>query len=527
MKIYKYLATALLLVSAGCSKDFLTTTPEGGEVGSSKIEKYNKENPSVGANIQDALAKGLYSWMYTQEAGGLNGNHSDFGQKSIDLCLDVLSGDFVKYKIDDYGWFGDLQQYQVTASKTANYNYMPWRYFYRMVFTANGIIDGLGGDEANPESAEARHSLGQALGVRGYAYFYLTQCFSSEYKPNDALVPIYRSLKEIDNPVSTQKEVYDRTIADLSRAAELLKDFSKTSAYEISADVAKVYLAYTYAAMGEYDKVKSLTEEIMGSGKYLPFSLNDILYPQPLKFYKDKSGNQHLGDPVESCGMGDASLPGVMWGVDITEDMGLNLVSYWGQIDLFSYSYTAAGEPFVCNEKLYASIPEGDRRKAQYFMLGEGKILPLNKFYHKDRTIMKQYILEADYVYMRYDEVILLNAEANAFLGNDAEARKVLKDYLSYAPDGAKSRVADTSYLDALSGQSLKDEIYHQIRIEFLGEGRSLFALRRFKKTAEFGTNRADLQWQGKSMRYDDPRMSFKIPENEEVNNPNLYKSKK
>lgn len=140
---------------------------------------------------------------------------------------------------------------------------------------------------------------------------------------------------------------------------------------------------------------------------------------------------------------------------------------------------------------------------------------------------MKQYILEADYVYMRYDEVILLNAEANAFLGNDAEARKVLKDYLSYAPDGAKSRVADTSYLDALSGQGLKDEIYHQIRIEFLGDGRSLFALRRFKKTAEFGTNRADLQWQGKSMRYDDPRMSFKIPENEEVNNPNLYKSKK
>ena len=41
----------------------------------------------------------------------------------------------------------------------------------------------MGGDDANPETEEERHFLGQALAMRAHSYFYLAQYMANEYDP--------------------------------------------------------------------------------------------------------------------------------------------------------------------------------------------------------------------------------------------------------------------------------------------------------------------------------------------------------
>ena len=116
---------------------------------------------------------------------------------------------------------------------------------------------------------------------------------------------------------------------------------------------------------------------------------------------------------------------------------------------------------------------------------------------------------------MRSDEFYLLNAEAKARLNQDAAARTTLKAYLA-------DRVTNISYLDALSGRRLLDEIYLQTRIELWGEGKAYFAMKRSKRPVVRGSNH--LFEAGKTIPYDDPRLTFVIPQAEVLNNPNLNK---
>lgn len=521
---------ALLATLPACNKEHLEVDPTGGTVSDKKINKYLQDNPSVGLEMQKSMFRGLYSWIYTPGAGGTNGN-MDFGQKSIDYSLDLISGDFV-YVQNDYGWWAGVQRYTSLKGNSSTYNYTPWRFYYRLIFTANGIIDQYGEEALKlpADKKEERHALGQALAIRGYAYYYLLQLFSQEYKPDTKLLPIYTKLEEVNKPAATQGEIYAQALSDLKLAVDYLEGFNRTQTYEVNQDVAKAYLAYTYAAMGNYAEVEKLTNDFIGMPHFQP---KDIVY------------NADLEDPrdVKNGGFNTVATPGVLWGTDLIADMGIDLYSWYGMVDIFTYSYASAGEIKVVNNRLYDAIRNDDVRKGQFngpeepveFILNykgqdteftlplsmlygdNAELLAVNKFYPPQRKIDGQRTIEADYIYLRTDEMYLLNAEAKAMLGKDADSKAVLKDYL-------KGRIADLSYIDALSGESLKDEIFLQTRIEFVGEGRSFLALKRFKKSAVLGSNRFDAENRNIAIPYNDERMCFKVPNNEEVNNPNLYK---
>ena len=79
------LLSATLLVS--CQEDFLETFPTE-QISSEQISEASRLNPG----LQSASVAGIYATMYTAYAGG-TGNHEDFGQKSTDIKMDLLSGD--------------------------------------------------------------------------------------------------------------------------------------------------------------------------------------------------------------------------------------------------------------------------------------------------------------------------------------------------------------------------------------------------------------------------------------------------
>ena len=486
MKIKNYLMYAIAgVMFTSCSDEFLETEPTE-FVSASQIAEYSEKNPG----LQAANISGIYSLMYQTGTGGTNLNHDDFGQKGYDIYSDMLSSDMVLAGLT-YGWYSGISQMTVTQDFTTTGTYMVWRYYYRIAFSANTVIQGLGGNDAVPETEEGRYFMGQAKAMRGYAYYYLAQFFATEYNPSEPILPIYLDNDTPAQPLSTTQEVYDFIISDLTDAVELLDGYNRTGKQEVNKYVAEGLLAYAYAAMGNYEEVATLTEDVINNGGFTLMSAEEVL-----------------------GGFNDASTAGWMWGVDLTTDQGLDLVSWWGQMDLFTYSYAWAGDPKTIDAGLYASISDDDVRKAQFIDEdGDGRLYPTGKFYDPNKVIGGQRNVTTDYVYMRVAEMYLLHAEAAAMIGDEAGAKQALSAVLDM-------RLDDASYVDGLSGAALQDEIYLQTRIELWGEGKSYLAMKRLKATVTRADNH--LSFPGESFQYNDPRLSFKIPQSEVQNNPNI-----
>lgn len=484
MKKITILALATGLFLAACSKDFLDTDSTR-FISKDEIDRITDESP----HLMIATLNGLYATMVKVGSGGTTG-HDDFGQKGVDIYMDMLCSDMVLNGVN-YGWYDDIADLTAPVDYTSNRNYVPWRFYYYLIRGTNNVLIKLLDENGNPVNEESRASVGQAKALRAYAYFYLTQLYTTGYDANERKLPIYDSPVLVNNAPSNTQDVFAFMIKDLKEAIQLLEGYSGAK-YTVNKEVAQGFLAYVLAAKGTSDaltEVITITEDVINGGKY------------PLTTKEQLTG-----------GFNDLKSPNWMWGADITIDQGLDLISWWGQVDLFTYSYAWAGDPKGMDEGLYAKIKADDVRKTQ-FEVDDDVIWPFNKFYAPARVVGGQRLIETDYIYMRIDEMYLLNAEASARLGNDGPAIDRLKELLA-------NRITDLSYLDALSGQALKNEIYLQTRIELWGEGKSYLSMKRNKTTVTKGMNHLFLE--GQSFDYNDPRLTLSVPQAEILNNPHF-----
>lgn len=473
----------LLLFGVSCSEEFLEQEPSE-FLTTDQIADAADKNPAV---VRGTLT-GIYSLMVETRTGG-TGGHDDFGHKGYDIFGDMLSGDMA-LSVSTYGWYrASITEFGATQDFTELDNYQVWRYYYRIIRSANTVIAALGGNDVVPEIEENQHIMGQAKAIRAHSYFYLTQYFAKDFDPSEEILPLYDDLEDQNGPKVATSEIFNLIERDLTDAISLLNGFTRSEKNEINESVAKGILAYVYAARGDkWQEVYDLTNDAMAG-------------------YSIITGDGVVG------GFNDVNDPSWMWGVDLTSDVGLGLVSWWGQIDRFTYSYAWAGDAKAIDADLYAAIPDNDLRKAQFEAPSGGyaDLMPLYKFYDPARVIGGQNPVTTDYVFMRVEEMYLLNAEAAANMGMDGEAVNSLKTLLS-------ERVDDVAYLDGLSGQALLDEIYLQTRIELWGEGKSYLAMKRNKATVVRGPNH--LTFVGVPIPYDDERLTFEIPESEIQNNP-------
>jgi len=474
---------ALVGILPACSDEFLETEPSE-FISANRIAEISEINPE----LQISNLQGIYANMYLTGTGGTTG-HDDFGQKGYDIFSDMLSGDMVlSAKI--YGWYAQVSDLLVTVDFTNNRNYMVWRYYYRIIFGTNIVIDGLGGTDFVPEAEEAKHIMGQAKALRAYAYFYLANLMAESYNPSQEILPIYTNTVDPNQPLSTTQQVYDLIISDLTTAIDYLDGFNRSAKFAIDQDVAKALLAYVYSATGNHSEAASLAKQVIDAGNYsiIPF------------------------DDLTVNGFNDVATPSWMWGVDLTLDIGLDLISWWGQCDPFTYSYAWVGDGKVMNRDLYDAIPADDGRKGWFIdRNSDGNPWPMNKFFDPGRTIGGQRTIETDYVYMRIEEMYLLHAENAAKSGDEAGARASLKALM-------EERVPDASYIDGLSGQALLDEIILQTRIELFAEGKSYLLMKRNQLTITLGSNH--LTYPGEEIPYNDDRLTFEIPQLEIQNNP-------
>jgi len=485
--------TGLSLTS--CDKDYLDVKPTE-FVTPEQVGGVSEYDPS----ILDGFLGGVYSTMYSIEVGGTTGD-DDFGQKGIDIYTDMLAGDMALSR-SGYGWYRTLTQLTETVDFTRNSNYIPWRYYYRIVFGANNVIKAQGGNDAEPETEGGRHALGQAKALRAYGHFYLQQLFAKEYIANEKSVPIKLSVDDSALPKSTSQEVMAQVIKDLEEAIVLLDGFDRPNKTPINQDVAKALAAYAYAYVGDASSLAKARDYA--------------------KDVADNSGATLLTSAETVGGMNNVSSNSWLWAVDITTDMGFDLVSFFGQIDYYTYSYQWAGDRKVIDAGLYAQIKPNDIRKTQFNATvaptNSLYLIPYYKFYDPAREVAGQRYISTDICHLRVEEMYLLYAECAAKTGEETQAKTYLKMLLS----NRFANPADYAYVDALTGTALQDEIYLQTRIELWGEGKTYLALKRNKKSVTRGTNH--LSHVGTTMQYNDPRFTFSIPQAEVINNPNLNK---
>jgi len=493
------IVTAISTLIVGCSSDFLDETPTE-NISVDDVSETGK----IYAGVLAGTLGGISNATFTTGTGGTT-THEDFGQKGFDIYLDFLSGDLA-LTANNYNRYGTFAQFQTTNDYTQTIgNYTAWRYYYRLIGYTNGIIDALGGNDAVITDAN-RVTMGQAKAMRAYAYFYLTQLYIPEYTATSKILPLYLDSSGVSLPQSETQEVYAQMVDDLSQAVTLLDGYTRTELYQVNQSVAKALLAYVYAARAENDDnilARDLANEVITESG-LPITTKE----------ETVGGFNTI-----------ATNPSWLWGIDITTDAGLDLISWWGQMDVYTYSYQWAGDKKAIDQNLYEAIADNDIRKTQFAseadiaepanqLVATELLIPYKKFYNSDRVRGGQRTIEDDYVFMRIDELYLLSAELSAREGMETEAKDRLKEILAERFDDA----SDYAYVDSLTGQDLIDEIYLQTRIEFFGEGKSFLALKRNKGTVTRGPNHTYLS--GQSWSYNDDILTFEIPLSEFQNNP-------
>lgn len=490
MKNYTNIFIALFVLAGmltGCSDDFLDREPSG-DITAEQIQDASKVNPKVAKGI----VLGMYSLTFQFGTGDTDA-HEDFGQKSVDICMDLMSGDMALggKRYNHFAAVAELKDMR-SADRRASMN---WNYYFKIVKAANSVFDGFGSDEVMPEDAENRAFFGQAKALRAYAYFYLANLYSHPDNGSSPCLPIYKTqLNAKAKPLSTVNEIFDFIIADLEMAVQALDGYNrKGSKTEINKYVAEGLLAYAYLQAGQYTKAAAAADDVIANGGF-PFM---------------------TADEIVKSGFNSVSIPGWMWAIDLTVDNSPALPTFWGMVDIFTYSYAGVGDHKGMDDNLYAMIPDTDVRKGQFVnAFGDGGLLPINKFYDNGRKVFGNRTWDNDEVYMRVAEMHLIKAEALARGGNDDGAKAALLTLIKDRDSAAEERV------NALEGSDLLNEIYLQWRIEMWGEGKSLVAMKRFKATVTRGTNHVDLA--GATYAYNDSRMVYEIPEDEVNNNPML-----
>lgn len=500
-KISYILACVAILNLASCSESFRDREPIGGMV---TAEQYAKL-----ANKLEMSLRGIYSMLYNYSG------HDSFGERSIDMYTDIFSGDMALTNYN-YGWFYSDEQ---GMSVSARSGYL-WIYYYTMLRNINLVLeqvinsgaiqtvakygyptDGLKAFDGDGKLAYTYteseivilDAYAQALTLRGYAYDQLATLFAptvkdvvSAYTLEEYLVlPVYTetNLNE-SQPLSSLAAVFDRIQEDLENAIACFDGLAhltvRESKLSVDGSVARAILAYNYLNRANPSRLSSqvntnayrsavkLCQEVMDSNEY-------SLLPQ---------------GELTTNGFNDVNTKCWMWGENVTIETASGLGSFFGQVDIHSYSYAWAGDTKVIDENLFKSIYTWDGR-ANWFNDGKSNpsfiLCPDKKFFSAKSPVStaaddidREWL--SDNIFLRYESLYLIAAEASYRLGEFDAA----KDYLTAITDlrlndldmhAAQAEYA--LYKSGLDQSNLLKEIYYNWRIEMWGEGYALQTFRR------------------------------------------------
>ncbi len=475
MKLNKlFFAFAIGLAFAACTKmdDIL---PQGGTMLTSQVQETNAIAPS--------RASASFNGMFTNigKPCKMYNNPDDWEFLMILFCNDLEGADAL---IPDsgYNWFSVCGEY---SSRNNTYRNPAIRYRapYNMIGDVNTFVSGFAEDVDDPELI---NMIAQARVLRAYSYMLLAPQYqfapltqTSEGLGKDLpCVPLVTPQTEdfTNNPRATVGEVYAFVMEDLDYAVEKLAGAARDSKMYIDGNVAHGLRARVNLLLGNWQA--AYDDAVAAAQGYTPATIEEMSKPA---FY-------------------DISEHNWIWGYDMATGLTSNLTAsnrFYATTGswLRSFSgngYAPACQVYTCiNTLLYNKIPATDVRKGWW--VDENLNSPLlnglkwpgfddvanaddgdNKLAFLPYTNVKfgaisigNTINEEDMPLMRVEEMILIQAEAKARLGDNGGATSILENFVK--------TYRDPAYSAAAGGRSLLDEIWFQRRVELWGEGFGVF----------------------------------------------------
>lgn len=405
MKLNKYIsafALASLLFGATSCSDFIDIDPEN-SVPEENVDFTNLDN-------MYQPVSGVYAKLRT---GGM---HWVIWPLSIVRDDDVWSG-----RVDDQAPLVDFGKYNYDNSFWG-LNEM-WNQYYGMIKVANSALESLESYAANAKSendqATNRSYQGEVRFLRAYAYYRLVQAFGP--------ITILRSNTQTDLTRSTVEAVYNYMLEDLNYTMQntpRLRPNEMTHIGAVSAFTAEALAAKVYLNMGNYNKVKELTDDIINSHKFELYSDYYELFKIPGKLCNESlfecqctDFGTGSGDMVDADNWfvfqgpaNDGNISG--WGfIGLEKDLR-TWARERGETVRYTTSFLEAG----------TTTPSGDvirplQNPTQTDCWNGKAYTPTNEL-TEGRT---KYGANNNVRIMRYADVLLMNAEAKVRLGENGD----------------------------------------------------------------------------------------------------------
>lgn len=431
-----FFAASLL---SSCKKSYLDTRPSNAILPEDVYATIASLNSAITANY-------LSTFEYSPVAGG-GAMHDAYGQKSIDLANDLMGNDMVVHA-QGFGWYNTDYNYTAWTRPLGvnTRSSITWNFYYEVIKQSNLLLDAAG----ETSDAARQTVLGEAYALRGWAYFGLINNFQQTYKGNENKkgVPLYITQSSAKGR-GTVAEVYDQIIKDLTLAETLLNGKARPSKQRMDVSVVRGIRARVALVMEDW----AVAADYANKARTAP-------------------GYQLMTNAVYNSRSGFSSISNSewMWGAFIPADQATIFASFFSHIDATQFGYAQLGGQKKITKSLYDRIPAGDIRKSVFRAPGTGTTT-LPDYTQTKFAVPTVGSWAADYLYMRIAEMFLIEAEALARQGKDAEA-KVPLELL------CKQRFPAYTATN-FSGNDLLNEILLQRRIELWGEGFSLFDIKR------------------------------------------------
>lgn len=469
MKRLSLVFIILVGLLSSCSEEFLETSPTN-QISDADVFKTVQGCQTV--------LDGTLRFMRVYES-----NHDQFGVKAIDLALDLMGDDIVVAEHHHFGWDYKLDNNQATYRRPL----YVWTRFYNIINNMNNILFYV--DEASAESAAQKANVkAQALALRGYAYHNLAENFQHAYTLDASApgVPIYTEPTTEGKAREPLSAVYQQAIDDLDEAIALMtaNPYPRRHISDITLEVAHGLRARVALYMEDWPNARD-----HALAARTGYSLN--------------TRAQYTN------GFDNHQTMSWMWGLEVNEEQSTIYASLFSHIDMTIGGYAGLGySRKLVNSTLYNLMDDDDIRK-QLIVTADLINLKFNAGAGKG--------FSADYVMMRPEEMLLIEAEARYHLNDVTGAQGLIEDLrdVRYA---TPSTVTET-------GQALLDIIYLERRIELWGEGFRMRDIRRLQLPLD-RTGGSHTSYSNDPMYLQLPANSplfiYKIPQREIDNNPNI-----
>lgn len=473
-KIAVFTFTSLFIL--GCSEDFLEVDSRENIEAEDRDENFSPEDFVTGVYGQFTDFNYAFSYLGITE---IISDNADKGSAPTDTGTD-------KHLLDDL-------EFTSTAPSVSNM----WEHWYKTIGRANYAI-AYAEEEGGPDTGRL---IAEAKFLRAYTYFFLVRGFGGVTIQGEVEFVDGEPIIDPDVDLSarnTQEEVYTYIEQDLMDAISVLPAKSEYPPQDLgraTRGAAQALLSKVHLYQEEWSEALEQANAVISSGEYgLEPNYEDVWREYSENGIESIFEIQGRGEPIVhgvqqySTTQGARGTSGWGWGFNTPSESLVEAFDAEGDSIRKDATIIFAGETLWdgrevsssvenprYNEKAYSSANAGD---------GDG-----------DKNIRV----------LRYAEILLIKAEAEAQLGNLAAAMDALNE--------VRERV-DLDPVSGLGQQELLEKIWNERRLELAFEHDRWFDLTR--------TGQAPEAMAAHGKDFQERHYLFPIPENQRIQTPGM-----